>query len=194
MSYEIDWASTWAGVSAVAASLTLLVASATAFAALRQLRQNRELNEDQARPYVVAMLEESEASGQFLDFVIRNVGKTAARNVRTHVDPPFVRAGRDSSYPFMETNFVQNAISTMPPQFEFRTLFEDIREHMAEAGRKSTYEVTLNYEDRNGRALSDSFVLDIEASKGALKVDVHNVHHVAKTLRAWAKKNGVQSF
>ncbi len=42
---------------------------------------------ERSQPYVVAYMEPSEASKMFIDFVVKNYGLTAARNVVIQIDP-----------------------------------------------------------------------------------------------------------
>ncbi|TFD32633.1 hypothetical protein E3T40_12395 [Cryobacterium sp. TMT1-19] len=69
-------ADTWFGLSSTAWDGIAAMATAAAFAAavvgallvLRQLKQARDLAEEQARPYLVAMIEESAADWTLADF------------------------------------------------------------------------------------------------------------------------------
>jgi hypothetical protein len=194
VTYTIDWSATWAGVSAVAACLTFFVALAAALAALRQLRQARELSEEQARPYVLVVLEPSEASNKLVDLVVKNIGSTAARQVKLTLTPEFERVSPTAGYPFMATKFIRDGIALLPPAAEYRTLFESIPEHRSSGRTQSEFTVRVSYLDRLSRPISDEFVLDLNANEGSLFVDVHNMHHIAKTLRAIAKDKGIRNF
>jgi hypothetical protein len=75
-------AQTWSAVGdlagATAALGTLAVAIGAVYAAFQQVRQARELREEQARPYVAVFMEPSTRSPRVIDLVIRNFGSTAA--------------------------------------------------------------------------------------------------------------------
>ncbi len=70
-----DW------LTAISTLGTMAVALGAAVPAYRAVRESRNLREDQARPFVVVTLEPSGASRHFLDLVVRNHGKTMARDV-----------------------------------------------------------------------------------------------------------------
>lgn len=185
----------WVGITAIAALLTAAIAGAAAYFALKQLRQGRELSEEQARPYLVAFIDESEADRQILDFVIRNIGSTAARDIRVQIDPPYVRAKEFESHEFMGATFIREATSILPPGAELRTLL-DTTSDLFKAGESVglPFTVGLSYRDRNDREISEDYILNPRYASGSLRADVHGVHHIAKTLRAMANGQGINSF
>jgi hypothetical protein len=194
LDYEVDWATTWSGVSAGAATLTLIIAALAAIIGLRQLKQARDLNEEQSRPYIVIYLQPTEADRSLLNFVIQNIGQTAARNISIKFEPEFSRAMKLPGHDFMNAKLISEPIPSMPPQFEYRMIFENISDYQKLDNPRSSYTVNVRYEDRQGKKLTDSFTLDLEAMRGSITVDTHGLHHIAKTLRAWAKSEGTSSF
>lgn len=183
----------WTAIAAIATCLGVVAASVAAFFALRQLRQGRELAEDQARPYVVVYLDESEADPTIIDLVIKNVGQTLAKNVEITIDPPFERA-KDLGYPLMEARMFTQPIAAIPPGFEYRMWAESTQDMHAVDAHPPIYRATVRLRDRRGKLHEETFDLDLEAMRGTLNVSVYNLHHIAKTLRAWTKKQGINSY
>ena len=186
---------TWVGLTAIAALLTVAVAGVAAYFALRQLRQGRELSEEQARPYLVAFIEENETDGQILDFVIRNIGSTAAREIQAYIDPPYVRAKEPGAHPFMRAMFFWEETSMLPPGAELRTML-DTKNDLYEVGETAglPFTVKLSYKDRAHNEIAESYTLNPRYASGTLRTEVHGVHHIAKSLRAMAKNQGVSNF
>jgi hypothetical protein len=67
--------------SALAESITAIVALSAGVIASRQLREARRLRLEQAQPYVVAYAEHTPAGPFTIDIVIRNFGTTAAYDI-----------------------------------------------------------------------------------------------------------------
>src|SRR5665811_1084107 len=60
---------------------TVVVALVAATVGLRQVREARRLREDQAQPYVVAIMEQNLTAPSIIEIAFRNYGTTAARNI-----------------------------------------------------------------------------------------------------------------
>jgi hypothetical protein len=78
--------------SALAEWCALGLAVAVGVVALGQLLEARRLRNDQTRPYVVAFAEPSPAAFAVIDLVIKNFGRTAARDVQVQFEPTVRRA------------------------------------------------------------------------------------------------------
>jgi hypothetical protein len=77
-----DW------LTAIGTVGTLLIAAAAAIVAFRQLREARQLREDQAQPFVIVDVEPSAVSRHFINLIIRNTGRTLARDATIKFKPP----------------------------------------------------------------------------------------------------------
>lgn len=184
----------WTAIGSLAAAGTFVIAGIAAWIALRQVRQGRELAEEQARPYVIAFIEERPESSKMLNLVVRNIGQTAARKLRVTVDPPFIRAREDiEGHHFMDAVFLNETTDVLAPHAELSNFLDSAPERYA-ADLPGALTVTLRYKDRAGTELTDEYKLDFAAGRGDLRPDVHGLHHIAKTLRALAKKQGISSF
>lgn len=190
----------WSGVAALATVSAVLVAIGGAVLVLRQISQARDLAEDQARPYLVAVMEESEADRQIIDFVIRNIGQTAAREVTLALDPPYVRSDElPEPHHFMGARFITGSTGVIPPGGELRTFMDTTRDlvQAKNAGKGNVAQplsLTLTYSDRLGRKIVEEFKLDIWERSGTVRTEVYGLHHIAKSLRAWTKKQGVNNY
>lgn len=81
-----------AAIGAVAAAVAAMVAvrpdQRAASAAEEQTDLQRNLMQQAAQPYVWADIQPDVQQGAMLQLVVGNAGRTMARNVRVHVDPP----------------------------------------------------------------------------------------------------------
>jgi hypothetical protein len=188
----------WDGIAAIATVAAFGAAVLGAFLVLRQLKQARELAEDQARPYLVATIEESAADWTITDFVVRNIGQTAARELTMTIDPPYVRAHElGEGNQFMDAAFIAGRTSVLPPGGELRT-YLDSSNQMAKLkknpGSTPRFTATLGYRDRLGKEITESFEIDPYERDGIIRTDVHGLHHIAKSVRAWTKSQGINSY
>lgn len=117
-----DWSwgpQEWTAVGTV---VTAGIAAAAAIVAYFQLRQARQLREDQARPFVVVDIVPSEVDLHVLDLVIENVGNTVAQDVRLSFDPPLASSLAD--YDLAGSVLIREGIPTMPPRRRIEFLFD----------------------------------------------------------------------
>ncbi|WP_130177811.1 hypothetical protein [Cryobacterium sp. SO1] len=158
-------ATAWDGIAAIATVAAFGAAILGAFLVLRQLNQARDLAEDQARPYLVALIEESAADWTLADFVVRNIGQTAARNLTISIDPPYLRAHElGEGNRFMDAKFISGLTSVLPPGGEVRTYLDSSRKMHARMTSDSAptrpFTATLRYRDRLKREIIESFEID----------------------------------
>lgn len=191
----------WAGVAALATAAAVAIALGGAWLVLRQLKQARDLAEDQARPYLVPLFEESEANWTLIDFVVRNVGQTAAREVALTFDPPYVRANEIEGYEFMSARFIRDTTPVLAPGGEMRTYLDSAKD-LARRGKgperpldtAQPFALTLRYQDRLGNVIEEQFAMDPSSKMGTVRMEVHGLHHIAKSLRAIARERGISNF
>ena len=184
----------WSALAAIAALTTALIALVAAIIALRQLRHSRDLAEEQARPYVVVSTVPSVADANQVDLVIRNIGQTAATNVVISIDPPYLRAHNFAGSAFMDANLFHSPIPTMPPGFELKLYLDSLTDHVENANHRADYKVHVAYFGRLGVKLTDSYDIDLDMYDGILTLQVHGLHHIAKSIRAIATKQGINHY
>src|SRR5690606_17575341 len=86
-------AEAWNAVgSFTTAGIALVTVVVAGLYARKQVAEMRALREEQAQPYVVAVMEVSSERPGEVDFVIRNYGTTGAHDVRVSATPPLMRA------------------------------------------------------------------------------------------------------
>lgn len=175
---EASWgaAAAWA---TVAVYLLLLL-----FAA-RQVGETRRLREQETRPYVVIQFQ----PGFIIHFVIENMGRTVARNVRiifdewpvTTVDyPPW---SQDS-----ESGLLREGIPFLAPGNEMRFIFDSFPDR-TDAGLPLVYHATVTYESSDGkRRYSDPYTLDLSLYLGVLEVREKGLDEIATALQKMQKE------
>jgi hypothetical protein len=166
-------------VVALGAIGQLVVLVVAALYARAQVREARELREDQARPFVVLDFEMGHPPLMYL--VVANLGRTIARNVRFEVDPPF-ESSRDASnpVPLAKLKLFTEGIPSLVPGKRIVFLFDLLNHRPKEL--PNSYRVTLRYEGERGPLPPDVQRLDLDLYRPLVPVQLYTVHHVAQQL------------
>jgi hypothetical protein len=178
----LNWLWEWWTVERVIALATagqLVVLVAAALYARAQVREARELREDQARPFVVVDFDVRE--GYLVYLVVANLGKTMARNVRIDVHPPF-ECSFDSMVPvpMAKLKLFTEPIPSLAPGKWIEFVFDTLRRRGKEL--PSVYRVTLRYEGERGPLPPDELTLDLDLYRNMTMVRRDTIHNVSETL------------
>jgi hypothetical protein len=165
--------------SAAAAWCTLLVALLAARVAYSQLREAARLRREQAQPYVVVFMEPSVADQVHVDLVLKNLGATAALDVRLTIDPAPVRAEQEG---LAEELRLPASLPVIVPGQEWRTFWDSIHRR-GDSGLPDSHEAIVAFSDSTGKRHEYRFVLDWGPVNQRGYLVTYNVHHVAKALR-----------
>ena len=174
--------------SAVAAWLTALVAVVAGIVAIGQLGEARRLRREQAAPYVVAYMEVSAAADSIIDVVVKNLGQTAATDVRVTFEPPLTRAATTEKGEPAEPVELPDSLPVLVPGQEHRTFWDTA---IGRHGRDlpDRHEATIIFHDptTGERTKPFRFVLDWGPLWSRQSVTVYGMHHAATALRAIQK-------
>ncbi|MFG2047960.1 hypothetical protein ACGFIW_11105 [Micromonospora sp. NPDC048935] len=199
MAFSPDFGDVPGWVSALCAIGAVGIAVCAAKAAFHQVKEARNLREAQAQPFVVIDFEPTRGVGHpFMDLVIKNVGQTMARDVRFKFSPGLVSTlYEDPSAPsrLSDLTVFASGIASIPPGREYRILFDKMPDRFADPQMPRQYETVISFSDYKGVPQEPlTQILDLDVYFSALVISEYGTHHIAKTLRAWAKKNGVTHF
>lgn len=140
--------------------LLLLVAIVAAWFTLVQIRHARQVQDEQARPYVVADIRR--VTGGIVELYVKNFGSTAAYDVRMTSEPA-IESVTDPGFTVFEV------IPTLVPQKEWSTICEDYAQKRKAAGAPDRFEITVSYrgsaptargKGRSGQEFTDHYVID----------------------------------
>lgn len=148
--------------------------------------------EDSYRPVVIASLEESPASMQFLEFSVRNVGRGPAYDVQVEFTELPQLSSSYEDLKFWEVDYLVNGIPVMGPGQDLRNTadFEISRsDDSKKAGKRleGAGKVKVSYRSITGREYSEEFRIDFNARRGLNRVNVKTIHHAAKSLETISK-------
>lgn len=166
---------------------TLLVAVAATVIARRQLKQARQLREEEAAPAVIVDVLPDETAGFILDLVIENIGRTAARDVKITFDPPVKSATDMAGYELTDWSPLKDGIKTLVPGRRLTAMFDSSVDRY-ESDLPRQYEVTVECSDSHGRPQQAvQYTIDLEPLYGALHSQVKGVHHLVKEVEKLRK-------
>jgi hypothetical protein len=167
----------WSALAEWGGVILALVAGLVAY---KQLGEARRLREDQAQPYVAVFAEESPADFSVIDLVIKNFGRTVARNICISVDPPLMRAAGTEDMKVVE---IPAIIPTLVPGQEWRTLWDTTMARPS-SDLPTSYHVSVSFRDSRGREFrAYESMLDWTATTRRDIVEVHGIHGAVKALR-----------
>jgi hypothetical protein len=175
----LSWgAPEWAAFGQVGALVVAVVAGVLVWL---QVRQGRQIREDQTRPYVVL---DFEFIGQLAVIAVRNIGTTPACDVRFSFDKPLrgtLGHERDALSVFVEgmPMLAPNRVVTFPLGQGPDLVPED-----GEATVPTRYAVEITYTDLEGsrRYEDPPIILDLAPFKHSL-VDREDLHQIYQNLK-----------
>lgn len=143
--------------AAGAAWATFVILVVTAIFAGWQVIQARRLRREEMRPFVIV---EYEFRSVLIKIVVKNIGRTVARNVRINFDKP-LESIQWKNRDFGELAILKHGIANLAPHQQVRIHF-DVFPERVKAGLPLSYTATVEYADHEGRQLRpDVFVLDL---------------------------------
>lgn len=186
---------TWtdqAQVYLVAAQLVVLVVAA--IFAWRQVKEARELREEQNRPFVVVDFDVEDGYMVYLEVV--NMGTSLARDVRIEIDPPLESA---IDIEVGKLKMLSEGIATLAPGKKLRTFF-DMSFRRAEADRdyKMNHTARVRYSDeKRKRSFDETLNLDLDQYMHINTVTRHGLHDIygqlekiRKIFEKWGRSGG----
>ncbi len=185
---SVIWADAHSG--AVMAVLTLIYSVATIFiyfvnrAAVREMRLERE---EETSPYVTADLETDFGRGT-VEFVVRNIGKTPAYNVRIISDPPLKGMLPDRK-PLAETALFKKGLPTLQPGQEIRAFFgmwHNIERD--EQGNLPVFHFRVSYEGVNRRRKAVEYISDFNVTGDITFLRTKGLHELVNEVQKLRKE------
>jgi hypothetical protein len=137
----------------------LLTIGLLIYAAL-QLRHSQQVRDDQSRPYIVV---DFHFRSVMVALTVRNIGQTAARDVRVRLAQPLTSAAAtDRSLPWQSQGlFGPEGVSLFAPGREMRFLIDAFHERY-EANLPTSISGTVEYKRLRGdEVLSEPFTIDM---------------------------------
>jgi hypothetical protein len=143
------------------------------------VRQMVKNSEDESRPYIIADIE---INDHCVFFIIRNIGKLPAKELKVKIEPDIVNTIGKS----LNTTLFSKPISIVAPGKEIKT-FINTSMVVFKSEAPKVFEVALEYKWGNAKVENESYRLDISMYHDLVTVNVKSIHHVAKELEEISK-------
>lgn len=181
-----EWgAADWGAFGQVGALLVAVVAGVLVWL---QVRQGRQVREDQTRPYVTL---DFEFEGWEVVIAIRNIGTTPARNVRFRFDKPLESPRREDGDE--ELAIFSSGIPMLAPGRRIAVPFGNGPDFFNQNDRTVPlmYTANVSYSDLEGRKMyaDPPLVLDLLPFKHSIidRDDLHQIYQQLKDIKAVMK-------
>src|SRR5260370_5699179 len=162
-------------------------ARASADAANNTVKEMKEAREQENAPYIVVYFD-IPTNNNLIYLIIKNVGKSIATDVKLTFTPSL------SSRVFKginDTPLIENGISSLPPNYELRTLFDGVINRFGNADFPMTYLVEVSYTGGLVKERRTSTqTLDLSMFYGLMQVNEKGLNELVKTVEAIAENTG----
>ena len=186
-------------VSLLIQSLTLIVvayytaltrelvksADTSAGSASKAVEDARLARIEEAAPHVLVFFDPNPHTSHFLQFVIRNAGKTPAYDVKLTFDPKLENSGEVN---IDDLSVLQEGVHMLPPGYELKTIFDLSRKYYSRDDLPLRYRVDVRYRMTGQSGVRcEEQVLDLQALKGLMQLDRNDLHDVHSQLQQLGK-------
>jgi hypothetical protein len=146
----------------------------------RSVAEMVEDRDQQIAPYVVVFFDH-QTDSPIYDLVIKNTGRTAARDVEIAFDPPLQTSLKN--YDIEQLAFIHQVIPTLPPEYEIRASVDVINNALKSETLPKQYHVRVKYTGgiKSYRREAE-YILDLNIFKGILETHTRSLTDLAKTI------------
>ncbi|MCD4812863.1 hypothetical protein K8S19_04140 [bacterium] len=150
------------------------------------LKEMKESRGQEVAPYIVAYFEIPYGK-QLIYLVVKNGGKTVARNVKLEFQPPLKNSDGGE---INELTLIRGGIASIPPGHEIRTFFDSAISYFAKSELPLTYNVKVSY---YGGLQSDTRnmeqIMDLSAFKGLSFLSEKGMHELVVGIEKLVQHN-----
>lgn len=130
-----------------------------AFYTKRSIDEMKISRKEANKANIIFYVEQKE---QNLNFIIKNIGNTMARNVKIRSNPEFKT---DEPERFNFDSIFKNVIPSFPPGFEIKCSFNDAV-YLLNEEKNLRYDVCISFIDIYGETIEEKFLIDFSYLNG----------------------------
>ena len=152
----------------------------------RSVAEMVEDRDQQIAPYVVAFFDHQTDSPIF-DLVIKNTGRTAARDVEIVFSPPLQTSLKN--YDIENLAFIHQIIPTLPPEYEIRAAVDMIENVLKSETLPRQYRVKITYTGGiKPNQREAECILDLNIFRGILETHTRSMTDLTKAVEKISDK------
>ncbi len=162
-------------------------ARASAEAANNTIKEMKEARDQENAPYIVIYFD-IPTNKHLINLIIKNVGKSIATDVKLTFTPSLSsRVFKDIN----DTPLIKNGISSLPPNYELRILFDGIINLFDNVAFPMTYVVEVSYAGGLVKERRTSTqTLDLSMFYGLMQVNEKGLNELVKAIETIAEHTG----
>ena len=146
----------------------------------RSVAEMVEDRDQQIAPYVVVFFDHQTDSPIF-DLVIKNTGRTAARDVEVTFEPPLQTSLKN--YDIEQLAFIHQVIPTLPPEYEIRASVDVIDNALKSETLPKQYRVKVTYSGGiKAEKREAEYILDLNIFNGILETHTRSLTDLTKSV------------
>ena len=152
----------------------------------RSVAEMVEDRDQQIAPYVVVFFDHQTDSPIF-DLVIKNTGRTAARDVEVTFEPPLQTSLKN--YDIEQLAFIHQVIPTLPPEYEIRASVDVIDNALKSETLPKQYRVKVTYSGGiKAEKREAEYILDLNIFNGILETHTRSLTDLTKAVEKISDK------
>ena len=152
----------------------------------RSVAEMVEDRDQQIAPYVVVFFDHQTDSPIF-DLVIKNTGRTAARDVEVTFEPPLQTSLKN--YDIEQLAFIHQVIPTLPPEYEIRASVDVIDNALKSVTLSKQYCVKVTYSGGiKAEKREAEYILDLNIFNGILETHTRSLTDLTKAVEKISDK------
>jgi len=152
----------------------------------RSVAEMVEDRDQQIAPYVVVFFDHQTDSPIF-DLVIKNTGRTAARDVEVTFEPPLQTSLKN--YDVEQLAFIHQVIPTLPPEYEIRASVDVIDNALKSVTLPKQYRVKVTYSGGiKAEKREAEYILDLNIFNGILETHTRSLTDLTKAVEKISDK------
>ena len=152
----------------------------------RSVAEMVEDRDQQIAPYVVVFFDHQTDSPIF-DLVIKNTGRTAARDVEVTFEPPLQTSLKN--YDIEQLAFIHQVIPTLPPEYEIRASVDVIDNALKSVTLPKQYRVKVTYSGGiKAEKREADYILDLNIFNGILETHTRSLTDLTKAVEKISDK------
>lgn len=146
----------------------------------RSVAEMVEDRDQQIAPYVVIYFD-NQTDSPIFDLVIKNTGRTAARDVQIAFDPHLQTSLKN--YDIEQLAFLHQVIPTLPPDYEIRASVDVIKNVLKSETLPRQYHVKVTYLGGIKATLREAeYILDLNVFNGILETHTRSLTDLTKAV------------
>lgn len=170
--------------------ITLALALGTCIMAFYTRKSAAEMSKTRKETNAANIIIYFKQKGHKLNLIIKNVGKTTAKNVEIKSEPSI-----ENSQGIIFDRFIEK-ITTFPPEFEIVSFFDMTPDYLEKFPDGTKHQVSITFNNIYGETIVEEYILDLSYVKGVMFLgnEADDIETTLFNIKEILKKSKNQNF